>query len=218
MGGCSSPSGHANGNEMLKRPGAASDQVDNGGAMAVPQQATAPSHLAPPTRALWAGVKTSEGNHYTITHVQPFEQRVHRAAAANRSPPDEDSAGYTTLQPARLDYPTDNQIYYCCTDLMVMSPQSHYPSRATYKVTSLDDSVDPAPAATSLYVNMSPVHPFKALHQQVNAPCSSTCCPLRAGCHSMQMNALAIGRTSVSPALHLHPITTMSLGENWRKV
>lgn len=214
MGGCSSPSG--NGNEMLaKQAAASSDQADNGHQSAAPQQASAPSH--PPTRALWAGVKTmSEGNHYTITHAQPFEQRVQRSVG--RLAPDEDSAGYTTLQPTRLDYTTDNQIYYCCTDLMMMSPHRYAPRRTnSYKVTSLDDSLDNIPAANSLYVNMSPVHPFR-MQQQITTPCNSTCCPLRSSCHSLPLNTLAIGRSAVSPAVHLHPINTISLGENWRKV
>lgn len=49
------------------------------------------------SRALWAGVKTTEGNHYTITHVQPIEQKQRRDAFDD----DEDSGVYTTLTPAQ---------------------------------------------------------------------------------------------------------------------
>ena len=49
------------------------------------------------SRALWAGVKTTEGNHYTITHVQPIEQKQRRDAVDD----DEDSGVYTTLTPVQ---------------------------------------------------------------------------------------------------------------------
>ena len=131
------------------------------------------------TRALWAGVKATEGNHYTITHVQPFEQRRPLPAPLGYTA-DEDSAGYTTLHPnatmtmttaaaaaaasSSALATTDNQIYYyCSTDIMVGLPLNEF----VPKVTSLDDP----PAGNPLYVNMSSLNPIasnKSSRMQMN--------------------------------------------------
>lgn len=147
------------------------------------------------SRALWAGVKTaSEGNHYTITHAAPlFETKRSSAIPAAVSPsrstpaqqPDEDSAGYTTLQPVRNSN-SDSQIYYCCTDLM-RSPLNHHP------VTSLDD---PNP----LYVNMTTVIHQDSRHQRTHLPVVNPIYPTSpcAGQYQQQ-------RHQHHPSLHVHP-------------
>lgn len=133
---------------------------------------TTPTSSFPPlTRALWAGVKTSEGNHYTITHAQPFDQKLQRTSLPpitlhNSQQPDEDSAGYTTLHPSATTSFTassvGNQIYYCCTDLMIIQQSPTSSAVQVQQVTSLDDPADlsneenPNP----LYVNMSNLHPL----------------------------------------------------------
>ena len=132
-----------------------------------------PSSFPPLTRALWAGVKTcAEGNHYTITHAQPFDQKQQRSSLSpmvlhDLEQPDEDSAGYTTLHLSATTSAiavsnADNQMYYCCTDLM-MIPQPLI-SSAVQQVTSLDDSTDPTCEGNQnpLYVNMSPLHPLSS--------------------------------------------------------
>lgn len=123
-----------------------------------------------PTRALWAAVKTSEGNHYTITHAQPVDQKL-----LLRMPPqpptdqaDEDSAGYTTLHPNAAIASNTAKIYYCCTDLMIVQQQS------AQKVTSLDDPDgcdSESGSRNPTYVNMSALHPLstpKAHYPLVN--------------------------------------------------
>lgn len=143
---------------------------------AAQRHVTTPSSFPPLTRALWAGVKTcAEGNHYTITHAQPFDQKQQRSSSLSpmvihdlEQQPDEDSAGYTTLHlgatTSALISNAENQMYYCCTDLM-MIPQPMNSSPVHQQVTSLDDSTDqtcegnPNPP---LYVNMSPLHPLSS--------------------------------------------------------
>lgn len=143
---------------------------------AAQRHVTTPSSFPPLTRALWAGVKTcAEGNHYTITHAQPFDQKQQRSSSLSPmvihdlEQPDEDSAGYTTLHlgatTSALISNAENQMYYCCTDLMMIpqpmnsGPVHHQP------VTSLDDSTDQTCEGNQnppLYVNMSPLHPLSS--------------------------------------------------------
>lgn len=135
------------------------------GDSAMPQrQVTTPTSSFPPlTRALWAGVKTSEGNHYTITHAQPFDQKLQRTTPMviqNSQQPDEDSAGYTTLHPSATTTASGvgNKIYYCCTDLMII--QQSTTTNSLQQVTSLDDPAEHSLGANPLYVNMSALHPL----------------------------------------------------------
>lgn len=139
------------------------------------------------SRALWAGVKTcTEGNHYTITHVQPFEQK---RSVVQHQQPDEDSAGYTTLHPpASAQVSTDNQIYYCCTDLVM--------TRIAQPVTSLDD-----PPVNPLYVNMSAVHPLsppRRTHPPINPIYPTTSCGMN---HQFNPHQ----RRHLPPTMHVHP-------------
>ncbi|KAI9558469.1 hypothetical protein GHT06_015256 [Daphnia sinensis] len=142
-------------------------------APAVQRPVTTPSSFPPLTRALWAAVKTCEGNHYIITHAQPFDQKQQRsslplAAGHDLEQPDEDSAGYTTLHLGTTTSSmavsnTENQMYYCCTDLMMM--QQTPTSSGMQQVTSLDDSANEICCEGSqnpLYVNMSPLHPLSS--------------------------------------------------------
>lgn len=154
---------------------------------------SAPSSFPPLTRALWAGVKTSEGNHYTITHAQPFDQKLQRSSLPSSAipsdpQPDEDSAGYTTLHPSATTSVNasspctnaENKMYYCCTDLiLIQQPSSPV---AVQQVTSLDDSTDMTFEASQnpLYVNMSPLHPLsspKLNYPLVNPVYPSPCRP-----------------------------------------
>ncbi|KAK2706183.1 uncharacterized protein LOC136030381 [Artemia franciscana] len=70
------------------------------------------------TRALWAGLKHTEENHYTIAHVQPIEQK-------KTEPPGYDygSVGYTSLTPDKgitfVNTAADtNDIHYMSTDVV----------------------------------------------------------------------------------------------------
>lgn len=145
--------------------------------------------LPPLTRALWAGVKTSEGNHYTITHAQPVDQKLHRSslppvAIQGSQQPDEDSAGYTTLNPcasaAIADPNAENNIYYCCTDLILVQQPST--STVMQQVTSLDDPTECSSieSINPMYVNMSPLIPLgspKLDYPLVNPIYPSPCKP-----------------------------------------
>ena len=148
---------------------------------------TAPSSLQRSvTRALWAGVKTTtEGNHYTITHVQPFEQKrplppVLPIPSSYPNQPDEDSAGYTTLS-LNPSSTTDNKIYYCCTDIMVGLPLPE-----PRQVTSLDDP----PTINPQYVNMAALN-------NANASCAK---------RRMEVGPPLVYSGSVLPALNSRPV------------
>lgn len=141
-------------------------------APAVQRPVTTPSSFPPLTRALWAAVKTCEGNHYIITHAQPFDQKQQRSSlpltvARDLEQPDEDSAGYTTLHLGATTSSApvsnaENQMYYCCTDLMMMHQTPT--ASGVQQVTSLDDSAELVceGAQNPLYVNMSPLHPLSS--------------------------------------------------------
>jgi hypothetical protein len=153
---------------------------------AAQRQVTTPSSFPPLTRALWAGVKTcAEGNHYTITHAQPFDQKQKRSSLSptilhDLEQPDEDSTGYTTLHlcatTSALAVPnSENQMYYSCTDVIVIPPVC-----TVHPVTSLDDSTDLTCEGTQnpLYVNMSPLHSLsspKISYPLINPIYPSTC-------------------------------------------
>ena len=49
------------------------------------------------TRALWAGLKPLEGNHYTVDHCQPVEQKPHRLDLIPASDNTYDYADYSTI-------------------------------------------------------------------------------------------------------------------------
>ena len=138
------------------------------------------------TRALWAGVKTTEGNHYTITHVQPIEQK---RSLTQTFQVDEDSAGYTTLDPGATN---DNTIFYCCTDLMVGLPiHDAVPSTP---VTSLDDVEPTGQTPHVTYVNMNTIHPGGKRRPYVSSPiCTDTNLPA--------LNS----RTRNPSTCHIHP-------------
>lgn len=175
-------------------------------AMPVPQrQVTTPTSSFPPlTRALWAGVKTSEGNHYTITHAQPFDQKRTPMAPQNSQQPDEDSAGYTTLHPSATTTASGvgNKIYYCCTDLMITQKQAS----PLQQVTSLDDPAEHG--ANPLYVNMSALHPLstpKLSYPLVNPIYPS---PYRSQEHRNQTTPDASTiKNSVPPFILNNPVT-----------
>lgn len=166
---------------------------------AAQRHGTTPPSFPPLTRALWAGVKTSEGNHYTITHIQPFDQKLQRLSlpSAVLSDPqhlDEDSAGYTTLHPSATTsvnaYNADNKMYYCCTDLIIIQQPTASSCAAVQQVTSLDDSAELTCEGSQnpLYVNMSPLHPLsspKLNYPLVNPVYPSPCRPqqLHIGSH-----------------------------------
>lgn len=167
----------------VNKPGQQVRRCSNGSNEVYHHHSTNPAAYPPAgmvaSRALWAGVKTcSEGNHYTITHAQPFEQKRCSSVVIQQS--DEDSAGYTTLHPPAET--TDNQIYYCCTDLI------------TQPVTSLDDP----PVSNPLYVNMSAVHhihPPQRTHPPINPIYPSSCGHFSSPLHRLPAN----------PSLHVHP-------------
>jgi len=144
VGGVGSDAGSANKpcQQQQTRYSAGVDGVD-----LVEQRSVASS------RALWAGVKTTEGNHYTITHVQPIEQKQRRDAFDD----DEDSGVYTTLTPAQ-NWSGEQRIYYCCANVVTSSPYSNRNSSMMTQVTSLDDSIEAD--RNPLYVNMSAIHPL----------------------------------------------------------